>query len=317
MKGRGDDPEAHRLYLQARHLIDRRTRDDVTKAIEYLQQALALEPEFALAWAELGLAYSREADFGWTPVAEGYERARAAAERALALEPDLAEAHTLLGKIRMKFEWDFRGAEASFDRALEIAPGNVSTLRWVGILALAVGHPEEAIAHHRKGLTLDPLSAACYSSLGQALHVVGRFAEAEAAYRKALELSPQDGIHRAELSMTLLAQDRKEEALEAALQEPDQSFGLWALALVHRALGQGPESDAALRRLIETEPDSSGFQIAEIYADRGEIDTAFAWLDRAYAARDTGLSDIMRTSPLLRSLHADPRWGQLLKRIGA
>ena len=128
-KGRATDPEAHRLFLQARHLVDRINRDDTAKAIGYLKQALELDPAFALAWARAGRAYSTEAGHGWAPVAEGYARAREAVARALALEPDLAEAHAQMGWIQMTHDWDWRGAEASYRRALELAPGNAAVLQ--------------------------------------------------------------------------------------------------------------------------------------------------------------------------------------------
>ena len=109
VKGRANDAEAHRLYLQARHFIDRMTRRDIAKGIEYIDQALQREPTFALAWAELSRAYANEANYGWSPIAEGVERAREAVARALALEPDLAEGHAALGRIQLIFDWDWRG----------------------------------------------------------------------------------------------------------------------------------------------------------------------------------------------------------------
>ena len=135
VKGRSTNPEAHRLFLQARHFIDRLTREDTTKGIGYLKEALALEPEFALAWAELGRAYATEADWGWASPAEGYGRAREPVARALALEPDLAEGHAGMGHLQMAHDWDWRGAEASFRRALELAPGNALVLHQAGVLA--------------------------------------------------------------------------------------------------------------------------------------------------------------------------------------
>ena len=315
-RGRSTDPEAHRLYLQARHLIDRRRREDVAKGIEYLKQALEREPEFALAWAELSQAYSRESDSGWVPVAEGYRRAREAVERALSLEADLAEALTGMGRIRMKYDWDFRGAKAAFAKALEVAPGDALTLRWAGVLELALGRHEEAIGLYRLALEQDPLSAACYNSLGSALHSVERFAEAESAYRKAQELAPHAGFTHALLSEALIAQGRGREALAEALQESDEGFRLWALAIVHHVLGHGPESDYALRDLIQKLSEVAAFQIAEAYGARGEVEAAFQWLERAYAQRDSGLSDQLNPSLNLRTLHGDPRWDALLKKVG-
>jgi serine/threonine protein kinase/tetratricopeptide (TPR) repeat protein len=274
-KGRGHDPEAQRLYLLARHLIDRRTREDTAKAIEYLKQALARDPRFALGWAELGSAFAREADAGWVPIAEGYGRAREAVERALALEPDLAEGHAHLGGIRLSYGQDWRGAEVSIGRALELAPGNATVLRRAAGLALALGHVEEAIGLFQRALDQDPLSVNVYQSLGRALLYADRFPESEHTLRKALELTPQRVVTRACLSLALLGQGRDEEALSEAMREPDDVFRQWALALVHHGLGRGAGSDAALRELIEKGAGDSAFQVAEVHAMRGEADAAF------------------------------------------
>ena len=163
--GRATDPEAHRLLLMARHLIDRMTGGkDTAKAIEYLRQALALNPEFALGWAALSRAYSTAADKVWVPVAEAYGRAREAAERALLLEPNLAEGHAALGWIQMIHDWDWRGAEASFTRALELAPGDAEMLRMAGVLAHILGRVDGDLL--QRAVDQDPLSARACHNLG-------------------------------------------------------------------------------------------------------------------------------------------------------
>jgi tetratricopeptide (TPR) repeat protein len=314
-KGRGTDPEAHRLYLLARYLLDRYQREDTAKGIEYLKEALELDPEFALAWAGLGGAYRTSAGSAWIPLAEAYRQARAAVERALSLEPDLAEGHVEMGWIRMLYDWDWRGAEESFRRALELAPGNARVLRTVGVLTRAQGRLEEAIGLYRRALEQDPLSAVAYANLGFALHAADHPAEAAEAYRKALELVPQMIGMRANLSLTLLALGRSDEAVTETMREPEESFRLWTLAIIHHALGRRAESDEALRRLIEGYSESAACQIADVYAVRGEANTAFDWLDRAYAQRDTGLTE-MKILPHLRPLHSDPRWSVFMKKMG-
>ncbi len=314
-KGRATDPEAHRLLLLARHLMDRGTREDMAKAIGYLKEALGRDSEYALAWAELSQAYRIEADRTWAPVAEGYGRAREAVERALALDPDLPEGHTLLGWIRMNYDWDFRGAEVSVGRALELSPGNSSALNLSGVLVQTLGRLDEAIGFYHRALEQDPLSSSSHQNLAAALEAMDRFADSEAEHRKALELAPQRSGTRALLSLTLLVLDRGEEALAEASREPEESFRLWALAIVHHGLGHRAESDAALNALIEKYSEDSAFQIADVYTVRGEVDRAFEWFERAYAQRDPGLN-VMKTSPRLRSLHGDPRWAEFLKKMG-
>ena len=314
-RGRGTDPEAHRIYLLARHLNNRSTRDDTAKAIEYLKQALARDPAFALAWAEIGEAYAREAAGGWVPVAEGYERAREAVERSLALEPDLAEGHAAMAAIQTVFDWNWRGAEASLARALELAPGNTKAIRRAGTLARIRGCLEDEIGFDRRELEQDPLSAIAAHNLAWALYASGRMPEAEMACRRSLELGPQRVATRTLLSMILLAQHRGEEAIAEAMREPEEVFRLWALAIVHHALGHRAESDAALHELIAKDADRAAFQIAEVQGARGEVDAAFRWLERANEQKDSGLTAV-KLSPYLRSLHGDQRWRTFLKKMG-
>lgn len=315
-RGRGTDPEAHRLYLLGRHLINRYTREDSAKGIEYFKQALELDPEFALAWVLLSLAYNREADSGWIPTDVGYSRARESVERALALEPDLADAHAGMGYIKLVFDWDWKGAEEYIQRALKLAPNDAGVLRAAGRLDQGMGHIETALDRYRSSLDRDPLNSAGYFILGIALYCVGRLVEADEAYRKALEIAPQAVSVHAFLSLVLLDLGRGEEALSAAGREPDEAFRLWATSIIRHALGHSVEADVALQELTAKYAGDSAFQIAEVYAARGAADTAFEWLERAYAQRDGGLASWLKTSPHLRALHADPRWPAFLKKMG-
>jgi TolB-like protein/Tfp pilus assembly protein PilF len=315
-RGRGTDPEAHRLYLLGRHLISRYTREDSAKGIEYVKQALALDPEFALAWVMLSMAYVREVSVGWIPPDVGSSRARESVERALALEPDLADAHARMGYIKLIFDWDWKSAEESIQRALELAPENVLVLPVAAQLASTMGHIEMALNRYRLSVERDPLNPSGYFNFGTVLHSAGRLAEADEAYRKALEITPQAiGVH-AYHSLVLLDLGRGEEALSAVGREPDEAFRLWATAIIRHALGQSVEADVTLQELTEKYAEDSAYQIAEVYAVRGAADPAFEWLERAYAQRDGGLGTELKISPRLRALHADPRWPAFLKKMG-
>jgi tetratricopeptide (TPR) repeat protein len=314
VKGRSTDPEAYRLYLQGRHFIDRFTREDTANGIVYLKKALALEPEFALAQAELGRAYASEADWGWAPAAEGYGRARETVARALALEPDLAEGHSGMGWIRMLHDWDWRGAAASYRRALELAPGNALVLHQASLLAGCMGHLEEAIGLARRSVEQDPLSASAHFFLGTTLFAADRLPEAEAALRKALDLSPQRAATRAWLSIALSEQGRSDQALAEALREPEEWARLHALAIIHHRAGRHAESDEVLRELTEKCATNAAYQVAEAHGAREEADAAFEWLERAYAQRDSGVA-WTKIDPFLRPLHADPRWEMFLRKM--
>jgi TolB-like protein/class 3 adenylate cyclase/tetratricopeptide (TPR) repeat protein len=315
VKGRTTDAEAHRLDLQARHFLSRHTRDDTAKGIAYLKRALDRDPAFALAWVELSGAYTNEVGQGWRSAAEGLELARQAVERALKLEPELAEAHAQLGWIRMTYDWDWRGAEVAYGRALELAPGSGFVLRRAGWLAANLGHLDDAIALNSRAIEQDPLSASTYHSLGMALEAAGRLVEAEHAYRKVIELSPQRGAAHAILGLNLLAQGRHDEALDEALREPERWAQLWALAIVQHARGCDAEGNAALSELVARYADGAGCNIAQVYGARGDVDLALEWLERAYVQRDAGLSE-MKSQPLLRSLHSDSRWDAFLRKMG-
>jgi tetratricopeptide (TPR) repeat protein len=183
------------------------------------------------------------------------------------------------------------------------------------VVAQTLGRPDVAIGFYRRALEHDPLSAAAHHNIGVSLHAADRFAEAEDAYRKALELAPQRAITNGVLSLTLLARGRGDEASMMAMRESNQACRLWALAIVHHTLGQGAESEAALRELVEKHSDTMAYQVAQVHAARGEADAAFESLERAYAQRDAGLAGL-RTSPHLRSLHGDPRWSAFSKKMG-
>lgn len=165
-----------------------------------------------------------------------------------------------------------------------------------------------------RAIEQDPLSASAYQSLGITLDAADRLAEAEQAYRKALELAPQRHGALAFLGLNLLAQGRGDEALAEALREPE-SWRFYALAIIHHAAGHSAKADAALNELIAKHAEDAAFQIAVVYATRGEMDLAFEWLERAYVQRDPGLSD-MKVYRLLRPLRDDPRWRVLLRNMG-
>jgi tetratricopeptide (TPR) repeat protein len=157
------------------------------------------------------------------------------------------------------------------------------------------------------------LSGIFYANLATCLHSSGRLTEAEAAYRKALEFAPQRAATHSRLALNLLAQGRGEEALAEAQQEPEESQRQWTRAVIDYAAGRRAESAAALQELIANH--QAAYEAALVYAARAETDLAFAWLERAYEKRDPGLSGI-KTQPLFRSLHADPRWSAFLRKMG-
>ena len=313
--GRADNPEAYRLYLQGRYFIDRMTQADVARGVDYFRQAIALDPEFALAWTGLSQAYHVQAGYGWAPVSEGFERARDAANRALALAPDLAEGHVCLGHVLEGYDWDWKAANAEYQRAFALAPGNADVLRAVaGMTRIFVG-PDAGIDLLRKAAALDPLSSSAQRILGLRCFLAGRLDEAEAALDASIDLNAKAGLVHCFLCATRLAQGRATEALELAEREVLPDFRLLGIALAQHTLGHKQESDAAMAQLIERHGNEAAYQIAEACAWRGEIDRAFEWLERAYTQRDPGLA-MTSSDPFFQPLQGDPRWAPFLKKMG-
>lgn len=230
------------------------------------------------------------------------------------LEPNLAEAHAQLGRIQIAHDWDFRGAESSYRKALELAPGTSSVLDGAALLAYKLGKFDEALKLSRHLLAQNPLSAAFWHNHGLTCHAANRLAESEKAFRKALELVSQRFVTRALLALVLMDDSRPEEALALALREPDGFWRNWSLAILHYAAGRKAESDKMVEEIIR-EPDGNAYQIAEIYSMRNEKDKAFDWLERAYQERDSGITHT-KMNPRFRPLHEDSRWAAMLEKIG-
>jgi TolB-like protein/class 3 adenylate cyclase/Flp pilus assembly protein TadD len=310
----GTNAEAYNAYLQGEYFLKRHGKENLEKSLGYYEQAINLDPGYAPAWVGLAAARSDQADRGYLPVEEGYRKAREAAERALALDANLAEAHAAMGGIKMSYDWDWAGADASFQRALALEPGNAKFVRNAGQLAKTLGRFDEALAQDRRAVELDPLSVPAHNTLGFAAYYAGRRDEAAAALKKAIELNPEFPNSHALLGQVYLAQAHPQQALAEMEREPEPAVRLQGQALAYYALGRKKESDAALAELIAKYQAEAAVQIAEVYAFRGEADRAFEWLERAYSQRDSGLAE-MKGDPLLKSLERDPRYAAFLKKM--
>jgi TolB-like protein/Flp pilus assembly protein TadD/tRNA A-37 threonylcarbamoyl transferase component Bud32 len=307
-------PEAYNAFLQGRYFMQRNDRQSLEKAVTYFEEAIEKDPAYAPAWAGLAEARIIQAGAGHAPADEGFSRARTAADRAMKLNPELGEAHYTQGWIRLLYDWDWTGAEAAFRRALELEPNNARVLSRAASLARALGRLNEAVAMARRATEIDPLSRSGWSELGVDLRYAGRYDEAEAAYRKALELFPErTGINN-ELCLVHVGQSRLREALAQAEQEKSPMWRVYAMAIAAHAAGQKGDSDRNLAELIGTFGKDAPFLVAEVCAFRGEADQALQWLEKAYAERDAGLTDLTG-DPLLRKLVSDPRYAAFVRKL--
>jgi TolB-like protein/tetratricopeptide (TPR) repeat protein len=306
--------EAHNAYLQGHFHFQRRNLEDYRKAVGYFDQAIRLDPDYALAYTERSEAWSFIGDL--TGQHEpAWSNARSDAEKAVAIAPSLAEARAALGWVRFFIDWTFAEGITELKRAKELSPANPTANDLLARSILYLGGLDEAERQARQAVELDPLSVTAQGNLARVLFYAGKLDEADAAARKAAELQPASASsHRWQ---TLIAAQRVdgETALREALLEPDEGYRRFELALAQYVRGDRAAADAALADLIANGRDNLAYQIAEVYAVRGEKDKAFEWLQISFDNHDTGTLTLL-TDPLLRGLRDDPRYKKFLVKLG-
>ena len=308
------DPEAYALRLQARQLANQFTAESIEQSNVLYRQALEIDPGYARAWAGLAENYTNQAGYGLESLEEYYERARDAAGRALAIDPEFAPAHANLGVIAMWYDLDIAAAARHTTRALELDPTNPEILSAAADLIGNLGRDEEAIAIWRYLIARDPANPSLHGFMSGSLRSVGRFDEAGAAERMALSLAPGALGGHFGVGQTLMERGELEAALSEMEAEVYEPYRLIGLSMVNHALGRSTESDAALRRLIDTYAEGWAYNIAYVFADRTEADSAFAWLETAVEYHDAGLSEIT-VNLAFQPVYDDPRWLPFLESI--
>jgi tetratricopeptide (TPR) repeat protein len=313
-RSRPVNPEAFDAYLHGYHFFQGSTDKDAEMAVKYFERATQLDPSYALAWAWLARARIWQANEGLIPMEEGRQHAREAVERALSLNPSLAEAHVQMARIKLEVDYDLAGAHASFQRAVALEPGNPEHVSLAAFSAVCFGRFDEALQLHRQAIDLDPLNAGSWASFAQTEFSMGRLDQSAADSKKALEMNSDDASSWILLSQIYLLQGRPQDVLPEIEHVHYAPYRAYLYALTYHALGRKNESDAELRELMMKYHASNAFEIASIYAFRNQTDEAFEWLDRAYAQRDPSLM-WTKLEPLLKSLHNDPRYAALLKKL--
>jgi serine/threonine-protein kinase len=306
--------EAHNAYLQGHFHLVRRNVEDFRKAIGYYDQAIDFDPEYALAYAERGEAWTILGDLtGQRPTA--YSKARSDAEKAVVIAPTLAEARAALGFVRFFTEWKFLEGMTELKRAKELSPANPTANDLLARLIVYLGRFDEAERQAREAVELDPLSTVTQGNLARVLFYAGKLDEAAVAARKAAELQPAGAANHRWQVLIAAQRGDGEAALREAKLEPDPGFRRFELAVAHYVRGDKAAADAALADLIANAREGFAYQIAEVYALRGEKDKAFEWLEIAFADRDAGMLGLL-VDPLLRGLRDDPRYKNLVAKVG-
>jgi len=312
------DPEAHALVLKGSHVLRTSDRESLARAAEFFEQAIRRDSMYARAYAGLALVLQNQAYRRYVPVDEGYARARAMAERALALDPAQIRAHTVLARIAEIHQWDFAAAEEHYRRAAELNPSTTAYLASRAFLLMRLGRPEEAIAVARRYTEADPDHAGGYNNLGAIYGYARRFEQSLEAFRSALALDPDNPTASLGLALTYSYLGRHGEAATAVERargrRPNDQYVLAGAGYVLARAGRTPEAAEILRRL-RAEPDASAYLQATVLAALGRRDDAFARLSEAVDRREDTVPDL-GIDPSLDSLREDPRMGALLRRAG-
>ena len=303
--------ESYSAFLQARYVAARDTPDDLDKAVGMYQRVIALDPNYAPAHAWLAWCYERRVAHGIETDGVGYAKARAAAERAIALDPTLPEGYLTLANARLQYEFNWAAVAELMERARALDANNSLMLQTAGHLALATGAAKDAQRLFGRAVEQDPLNMVARRYLAKAQYYDARLAEAEATLRSIFSLDPRFPAAHYFLGTVLLARGDAAAALAAFEAETDPTWKSFGMPLAYWALDRKPEAKAAVAALVAHSAGSE-FQVAEAYAFIGDADQAFHWLQEARARHDPGLIHV-RADPLLRSLFTDPRYAAFLR----
>ncbi len=316
-----ENTAAYHLYLKGRHFWNKITEEGFLKGIEYFEQAVAVDPDYALAYVGLADCYLLLADLGYRSSKEALPKAQEAARTAIAIDEVLAEAHTSLAHTRIYYDWDFAEAEQEFQRAIKLNPNYATAHHWYGWYLYGIGAHDRAVAELERAQAIDPLSLIINTTLGIAFLSQRQYDQAIGYFQNVIDIDPHFALAHHCLGLTLAHQARPEEAV-AELRQAIRLTGSnpltsGALGYVYAICGNRLEAYRGIEELQEQAKHRyvSPYHLARVYAGLGEIDSAFAWLEKAYQARSHYLIYI-KTDLLLRRLRPDPRFQKLLQRVG-
>ncbi|MBX3280047.1 MAG: protein kinase [Acidobacteria bacterium] len=313
--------EAYQYYLRGRYYLNKRTEGDLRQGVENFRRSIELDASFAPAMAGLADSYNLLATYGAISPSEGFTKGREAAEEALRINERSAEAHTSLAYVKHRYDWDWAGADREFKRAIELDPNYAPAHQWYASYLLAVGRTTEAIASARRSQELDSLSLIVNSHLAWVLYLSRQPEPALVQSKRILALDENffPGLRYAGLAYELSG--RYQEAIAAFNKARELSGGspviLGALAHAHAVEGNRQEARRLLDGILADAPRRrvSTYEVAVIYAGLGEKGKSFEWLEKAFVERNEYLNYLM-VDPRLDPLRSDPRYFEMLKRIG-
>ena len=307
--------EAYSAFLQGQFEFGRFNVESTRRAIDHYQQAIRLDPQYARAYGELAWSYCRLGFFTGAGGREAFVQGRAAAERALQLGPEVASAYSALAYIHMNLDWNLPAAETVLARADETAQKDPRIQNTLAILRTYQNRPEEALVLRRQAVERDPLDVILKGNLATVLTILGRYDEAEAVARRALELQPNSSLNHYLIARIHILRGNPDAALQEAQAESGAIYRDLGIALAQTARGDRTAADEALATMISRHGTDNPFRVAIIYAQRGEADKVFEWLDRAYDVHDPRVINTT-SEDFLKPYHSDPRFIAFCRKVG-
>jgi tetratricopeptide (TPR) repeat protein len=320
-KPQTENSEAYQLYLTGRYHLNRLTDDGFLKGREYFGQAIDKDPNYALAYAGLADSYNMLSGWNALPPKEGFPKARVAATKALELDDELAEAHNALGTVKHFYDWDWQGAEREFRRAIEINPNYADAHQMYSFYLSAMGRFDEALAEMKRAQELDPLSLVKIAGIGEILYFQHQSDQAIEQYQKALQMDTNSGFAHWAIGNAYVNKGMYQEAIaeyqKAIPLSGDSPDELASLGYAYALSGKRQEAFQIVDDLKQRSKQNyiSPTLIAVVYAGLGEKEQAFEWLDKAYNGQDSNLV-YLKVDPMFDSLRSDPRFADLLRRVG-
>ena len=312
--------DAYEAYLKGRFYSNQRDVEGFQKAIEYFEEAIDLDPLFAPPYAGLADSYTLLASFGMLRPEEAQTKSRAMAMRALEIDPELPEAYTSLGVVKHAYDWDWAGASEAYLRAIELNPSYATAYHWYALHLAGMGRFEQALDEMKRARALDPLSLIIDTELGRVLYTARRYDEAADQLEQTLALDPNFVPARIWLSLVYVQRKMFDEAIETARTVANiDDGGSTALALLgaaYAAAGKTTEATEILRALkqLSNERHVSPVNFALVYANLGDSDEAFVWLQKGFEERSSYLR-LLKVEPVFDPLRSDPRFQALLARM--
>jgi serine/threonine protein kinase/tetratricopeptide (TPR) repeat protein len=316
VKNYTDNSQAYNMFLQGRYFWNKRTLDDLKKAIDYFNQAVGLDPNYALAYAGLADAYITLPFYEALPPKEAFSQAKLAVMKALDIDETLAEAHSALGMIRTYYDWDWKAAEAELKRAIQTKPSYATARHWYAEFLIAMGRFDEALAEIRRAHELDPLSLIINGFEAYVLLYARRYEEAIDQCRKTLELDPNFGVARDALGFAYLKKGMDKEAVAEYQRRKDEP-GMHRFYFAYALPGTRDESLRMLEKMkaLWKQGQIRSFPIARVYAGLSEEGPALEWLEKSYEEHEPYIIRL-NVDPAFDGLRSDSRFKALLKKIG-